>query len=79
LAVSVRRIIAVGGGIIGLPAVLKLFRRFPDAQIVVLEKESGDARHQSGNFSLSSTTTFSEIKNFDFAEPVRAIKPLLTR
>jgi (S)-2-hydroxyglutarate dehydrogenase len=49
--VSAKRIVIVGGGIIGLAAALKLFRRFPAAEIVVLEKENDVARHQSGNNS----------------------------
>ncbi|MGD0813173.1 MAG: L-2-hydroxyglutarate oxidase [Verrucomicrobiota bacterium] len=46
-----RRIIIVGGGIIGLATGLKLSGRFPAAQVVVLEKEDDVARHQSGNNS----------------------------
>jgi L-2-hydroxyglutarate oxidase len=46
-----KRIIIVGGGIIGLATALKLSRRFPAAQMVVLEKENDVARHQSGNNS----------------------------
>ena len=46
-----RRIIIVGGGIIGLATALKLSGRFPSAQAVVLEKENDVARHQSGNNS----------------------------
>jgi L-2-hydroxyglutarate oxidase len=49
--VSAKRIIIVGGGIIGLATALKLARRIPAAQIVVLEKEDDVARHQSGNNS----------------------------
>ena len=46
-----KRIIIVGGGIIGLATALKLSGRFPADQVVVLEKENDVARHQSGNNS----------------------------
>jgi L-2-hydroxyglutarate oxidase len=46
-----KRIIIVGGGIIGLATALKLSGRFPSAEVVVLEKEDDVARHQSGNNS----------------------------
>jgi L-2-hydroxyglutarate oxidase len=46
-----KRIIIVGGGIIGLATALKLSQRFPDTKVVVLEKENDVARHQSGNNS----------------------------
>jgi L-2-hydroxyglutarate oxidase len=49
--VRAKRIIIVGGGIIGLATALKLSARFPGAQVVVLEKEGDVARHQSGNNS----------------------------
>jgi L-2-hydroxyglutarate oxidase len=49
--VSAKRIIIVGGGIVGLATALKLAGRFPAAQVVVLEKEDDVARHQSGNNS----------------------------
>jgi L-2-hydroxyglutarate oxidase len=49
--VRAKRIIIVGGGIIGLATALKLSGRFPAAQVVVLEKENDVARHQSGNNS----------------------------
>ncbi len=46
-----KKIIVVGGGIVGLATALKLSGRFPAAQIVVLEKEGDVGRHQSGNNS----------------------------
>jgi (S)-2-hydroxyglutarate dehydrogenase len=46
-----KRIIVVGGGIVGLATALKLCPRFPNVEIVVLEKESSVAMHQSGNNS----------------------------
>jgi L-2-hydroxyglutarate oxidase len=49
--VRAKRIIIVGGGIIGLATALKLSARFPAAEVVVLEKESDVARHQSGHNS----------------------------
>ena len=48
---SSKRIIVVGGGIIGLATAIKLGRQFPSHQVVVLEKESQVGRHQSGNNS----------------------------
>lgn len=41
----------IGGGIVGLATALALKNRFPDAQIVVLEKEPQLAFHQTGNNS----------------------------
>ena len=42
-----KRIIIIGGGIVGLGTALKLKRRFPDFEATVLEKENGVGRHQS--------------------------------
>jgi L-2-hydroxyglutarate oxidase len=41
----------IGGGIVGLSAGLALGRRFPNAKILVLEKEARWAQHQSGHNS----------------------------
>ena len=41
----------VGGGIVGLSTGMALGQRYPNARIVVLEKESGWAFHQTGNNS----------------------------
>jgi (S)-2-hydroxyglutarate dehydrogenase len=41
----------IGGGIIGLATAMTLGRRDPDARIIVFEKESDFARHQSGRNS----------------------------
>jgi L-2-hydroxyglutarate oxidase len=41
----------VGAGLIGLATALALKRAEPDASVVVLEKENGPARHQSGRNS----------------------------
>ena len=46
-----KRIIIVGGGIIGLATALKLSGCFPGSQIVVLEKDNDVACHQSGHNS----------------------------
>ncbi len=46
-----KKIIVVGGGIVGLATALKLGRRFPGAQVTVLEKESQVGRHQTANNS----------------------------
>jgi (S)-2-hydroxyglutarate dehydrogenase len=44
-------VIIIGGGIVGLGVALAITRRFPHLQPLVLEKESGVARHQSGHNS----------------------------
>ncbi len=41
----------VGGGIVGLSVAMTLGQRFPDSKILVLEKESEWAHHQTGNNS----------------------------
>ncbi|HWD20147.1 MAG TPA: L-2-hydroxyglutarate oxidase [Verrucomicrobiae bacterium] len=49
--VQPKRIIVIGGGIVGLATTLKLGRKFPGFEIVTLEKEAGVGRHQSTNNS----------------------------
>ncbi len=46
-----QRIIIIGGGIVGLGTALKLGKKFPGAQVTVLEKEAQVGRHQTGNNS----------------------------
>jgi len=41
----------IGGGIVGIATAYRYLRRFPDARIIVIEKEAGLARHQTGNNS----------------------------
>lgn len=41
----------IGGGIVGLSTGMALVERFPGASILVIEKESGPARHQTGHNS----------------------------
>src|SRR5215218_8087170 len=41
----------VGGGIVGLATAYKFTRRFPGGRVVVLEKESHVAAHQTGHNS----------------------------
>ena len=41
----------IGGGIVGLATAMAANKRFPQARIVVLEKESKWAYHQTGNNS----------------------------
>jgi L-2-hydroxyglutarate oxidase len=41
----------IGGGIVGLASALALLERRPGAGLVLLEKESGVARHQTGHNS----------------------------
>jgi L-2-hydroxyglutarate oxidase LhgO len=47
----VKRILIVGGGIVGLATAYRLGRRYPQTRIAVLEKEPGVGRHQTGNNS----------------------------
>lgn len=44
-------IIVIGGGAVGLGVALEITRRYPRQRLLVLEKESGVARHQSGHNS----------------------------
>lgn len=44
-------VLVVGGGIVGLSTAYALTRAAPDTRVVVLEKESGPARHQTGHNS----------------------------
>jgi L-2-hydroxyglutarate oxidase len=41
----------VGGGIVGLATAHRLLQRFPSARLLLLEKESGPGRHQTGHNS----------------------------
>jgi len=41
----------IGGGIVGLASALAIGKRYPNARIVVIEKEASIAAHQSGNNS----------------------------
>jgi L-2-hydroxyglutarate oxidase len=44
-------IAVIGGGIVGLSFAMQVGERFPRLRVLVLEKESGVARHQSGHNS----------------------------
>jgi (S)-2-hydroxyglutarate dehydrogenase len=44
-------LIIVGGGVVGLAVALEITRRFPRLRLLILEKEDGVARHQSGHNS----------------------------
>ena len=46
-----KRVIIVGGGIVGLATAYRLGQRFPGAHILVLEKEDQPGRHQSSHNS----------------------------
>ncbi|WHY92875.1 L-2-hydroxyglutarate oxidase [Neobacillus cucumis] len=41
----------IGGGIVGLSTGMAIYQRFPDAKVVVIEKESAVAQHQTGHNS----------------------------
>jgi (S)-2-hydroxyglutarate dehydrogenase len=44
-------VIIIGGGAVGLATALQTLRRKPSAKVILLEKESDVARHQTGNNS----------------------------
>lgn len=44
-------VVIIGGGAVGLGVALEITRRFPRQRLLVLEKEEGIARHQSGHNS----------------------------
>src|SRR5512142_1350049 len=48
---SSRRVIVIGGGLVGLATAFKLGQAQPDASITVLEKEASVCMHQSGHNS----------------------------
>ena len=45
------KVVVIGAGIVGLATAHQLICRFPRVKVVVLEKEGGPARHQTGNNS----------------------------
>lgn len=45
------KVAIIGGGIVGLATGYQLLQRFPGIELLVLEKENGPARHQTGNNS----------------------------
>jgi (S)-2-hydroxyglutarate dehydrogenase len=45
------KVVVIGAGIVGLATAHQLICRYPNIKVVVLEKESGPARHQTGNNS----------------------------
>jgi L-2-hydroxyglutarate oxidase len=49
--VNSRRVLVVGGGIVGLATAYRLGERFPGCRITILEKEDGVGRHQTGHNS----------------------------
>ena len=44
-------IAVIGGGIVGLSFAMQVSEQFPRLRVVVLEKEAGVARHQTGHNS----------------------------
>jgi len=46
-----RKVVIIGGGIVGLATAYRMGERFPGARITVLEKETGVGRHQTGHNS----------------------------
>src|ERR1035438_9449388 len=45
------KVAIIGGGIVGVATAYQLLQRFPATQLLLLEKESGPGRHQTGNNS----------------------------
>lgn len=45
------KVAVIGGGIVGLATAHQLMHRFPSIELVLLEKEEGPGRHQTGNNS----------------------------
>lgn len=45
------KVAIIGGGIVGLATAYQLLQRVPTIELVVLEKENGPGRHQTGNNS----------------------------
>jgi L-2-hydroxyglutarate oxidase LhgO len=45
------KVAIIGGGIVGLATAHRLLQRFPDTQVLLLEKEAGPGRHQTGHNS----------------------------
>jgi len=45
------RVAVIGGGIVGLATAHQLLRRYPAIELLLLEKEAGPGRHQSGHNS----------------------------
>ncbi|NYS61469.1 L-2-hydroxyglutarate oxidase [Vreelandella salicampi] len=43
--------IIIGGGILGLSTAMQLIRAYPDKKMLLVEKENGPARHQTGHNS----------------------------
>ena len=46
-----KRILVIGGGIVGLATALRFGESYPSAEVIVLEKEDSVGQHQSGNNS----------------------------
>lgn len=45
------KVAVIGGGIVGLATARELLRKYPSHQVMLLEKESGPGRHQTGHNS----------------------------
>jgi len=46
-----KTVVIIGGGIVGLATAYRLLQRIPACKVLVLEKESGPGRHQTGHNS----------------------------
>jgi len=45
------KVAVIGGGIVGLATAHQLLERFPSGELILIEKEDGPGRHQTGNNS----------------------------
>ena len=45
------KVAVVGGGIVGLATAYQILKRYPSLQLLLLEKEDGPGRHQTGHNS----------------------------
>ena len=67
-------IAVIGGGIVGLSFAMQATEIFPRIRIVVLEKESGVARHQTGP-ALPGASSSKPVAALNANQPVKVTGP----